>query len=200
MAQRPSEEHSRAPIKKTDLRPVIFAVVLVLGILTFVALQLKKSSVGPAAPELPTVGRPVPDFAFPDLSGRTVRLSAQRGKVVLVNIWATWCPPCVQEMPSMEKFYRSFSRDDLEILAVSVDALGLQAVAPFMRDNGLTFPALIDDQGTMKTLYGTTGIPESFILDRQGRLVKKIIGPVDWADPEALKFFRDLTARRPTAQ
>ena len=198
LTQQPSENSTHRPGAQRDMRPLILAVLALVGLLIVVALQLKKTGGRSAGPALPSVGRPAPDFAFADLNGRTVWLSAQRGKIVLVNIWATWCPPCVEEMPSMQKLYRSFERSDLEILAVSVDALGAEAVAPFMRQNKLSFPALIDAKGTMKTLYGTTGIPESFILDRQGRVVKKIIGPVDWAGPEALAFFRDLIAGKTT--
>lgn len=135
---------------------------------------------------------PAPDFAFPGLDGKMIRLSDHKGKVVLVNIWATWCPPCVDEMPSMEKLYQKFEAENFEILAVSIDESGLKAVAPFMKKTGLTFPALIDSEGTIKTAYRITGIPESFIIDKQGFLIKKIVGPVDWASPKVFRFFSEL--------
>ena len=135
---------------------------------------------------------PAPDFKFPALDGKMVSLSDYKGKVVLVNIWATWCPPCVAEMPSMEKLYNKFKGENFEILAVSIDTLGLKAVAPFMTKSNLTFPALIDTEGAIKTVYGVTGIPESFIIDKQGILIKKIIGPVDWAAPNIFRFFNVL--------
>ena len=136
-------------------------------------------------------GTPAPDFTFPGLDGEKVSLSDYRGKVVLVNIWATWCPPCVEEMPSMEKLYRKFKGQNFEILAVSIDEPGLEAVAPFMKKSNLTFPALIDSEGTIKAVYGVTGIPESFIVDKQGILIKKIVGPVDWASPAVFRFFSE---------
>ncbi len=135
---------------------------------------------------------PAPDFSFPGLDGKKVRLSDYKGKVVLVNIWATWCPPCVDEMPSMEKLYRKFKEQNFEILAVSIDESGSKAVAPFMKKNRLTFPALIDSDGTIKSAYRIAAIPESFIIDKQGVLVKKIVGPLDWADPQVFRFFGDL--------
>lgn len=135
---------------------------------------------------------PAPDFTFPGLYGKMVSLSDCVGKVVLVNIWATWCPPCVDEMPSMEKLYNKFKGEKFEILAVSIDTLGLKAVVPFMKKLKLTFPALIDTEGSIKTVYRATGVPESFIIDKQGILIKKIIGPVDWAAPNIFRFFNDL--------
>ena len=142
-------------------------------------------------------GIPAPDFTFPGLDGKMVSLSDYKGKVVLVNIWATWCPPCVDEMPSMEKLYRKFKGEDFEILAVSIDESGSEAVAPFMEKTRLTFPALIDSKGAIKPLYRITGIPESFIIDKQGILTKKIVGPVNWATPKVFRFFSSLI-QKPT--
>jgi peroxiredoxin len=92
----------------------------------------------------------------------------------------------------MQKLHQRLKGDSFEILAVSIDTQGIGAVAPFMEKHGLTFPVLIDTEGLTKTAYNTTGVPESFIIDRKGFLVKKIIGPLDWASPEALAFFREL--------
>jgi peroxiredoxin len=137
-------------------------------------------------------GTPAPDFTFPGLDEKLVSLFDYKGKVVLVNIWATWCPPCVEEMPSMEKLYRKFKGQNFEILAVSIDEPGLEAVAPFMKKSNLTFPALIDSEGTIKAVYGVTGVPESFIVDKQGIFIKKIVGPVDWASPAVFRFFSEV--------
>lgn len=137
-------------------------------------------------------GFEAPNFNFPDLNGKKVSLSDHRGKVVLVNIWATWCPPCRQEMPSMQRLYATFKGDNFEILAVSIDSKGREVVAPFMRNMNLTFPALLDPKETIKPVYRITGVPESFIIDKDGVLVEKIIGPINWATPEVFFFFRDL--------
>jgi len=174
----------------------------ILFLLTFIVLvvvwmlqpnrSLIKSTKQPAI----AVGLPAPDFTYPGLDNNMVSLSDYRGKVVLVNIWATWCRPCVEEMPSMEKLYQKFKDDDFEILAVSIDSVGLKAVVPFMQQYKLTFPALIDPKGTIARTYKTTGVPESFIIDKDGVLLKKIIGPLDWTKPEILSFFRDLIERQ----
>ena len=140
-----------------------------------------------------------PDFKFPGLDGKMISLADQKGKIVLVNIWATWCPPCVDEMPSMEKLYQKFKGQNFEILAVSIDETGLKAVAPFMKKNRLTFPALIDSKGSIKTTYRITGVPESFIIDKQGFLIRKIVGPVDWATPKIFGFFSELI-QKPLSQ
>jgi peroxiredoxin len=122
-----------------------------------------------------------------------VRLSDHKGKVVLLNIWATWCPSCVEEMPSMEKLYKELKGEDFEILAVSTDELGAKAVVPFIQKYKLSFPVLVDPGGKgIRRLYRTTGIPESFIIDKEGTIVEIIIGPADWATLEAIHFFRYL--------
>ena len=91
----------------------------------------------------------------------------------------------------MEKLYRKFKRQNFEILAVSIDEPGLEAVAPFMKKSNLTFPALIDSEGSIKAVYGITAVPESFIVDKQGILIKKIVGPVDWASHAVFRFFSE---------
>jgi peroxiredoxin len=168
----------------------IFVVLTVLVII--LSLTLNDSSVEFSNQVAIEGDIPAPDFKFPGLDGKMVSLSDYKGKVVLVNIWATWCPPCVAEMPSMEKLYRKFKGENFEILAVSIDETGLKAVAPFMKKTRLTFPALIDSKGAIKPVYRITGIPESFIIDKQGILIKKIVGPVDWASPKVFRFFSKL--------
>ncbi len=138
------------------------------------------------------VGLPAPDFTYPGLDGKKVSLSDYRGKVVFINIWATWCTPCVEEMPSMQKLYQKLKGENFEILAVSIDSKGAKVVAPFIKKYKLTFPALIDSMGTIKRIYKTTGVPESYIIDKDGILAKKVIGPLDWSQPDVLRLFRDM--------
>jgi peroxiredoxin len=137
-------------------------------------------------------GQPAPNFTLPGLDGKMVSLADYRGYVVLVNIWATWCPPCVDEMPSMEKLYQQLKDEKFEILAVSIDSLGENAVAAFVKKYNLSFPALLDPDGTIKTLYQTTGVPESFIINKEGILVEKIIGPRDWSSPAVVRYLHSL--------
>jgi peroxiredoxin len=169
---------------------IIFLVVILFGIL--ILLQTKDSSCNLSGRPLMGKGVPAPNFTLPDLGGKMVNLADYKGKVVLLNIWATWCPPCVEEMPSMEKLYQELKDEYFEILAVSVDVSGAKAVIPFMKKHKLSFPALADTKGTIKSLYQTTGVPESFIIGKDGIIAEKVIGPRDWATPGAIRFFRNL--------
>jgi cytochrome c biogenesis protein CcmG/thiol:disulfide interchange protein DsbE len=133
-----------------------------------------------------------PDFSIVDLSGKTVRLSAFRGRVVLVNVWTTWCPPCRDEMPSMERLYRELAGPDFELLAVSEDEGGVDVVRRFAEDLGVTFPVLYDPERQVGTRYGVWGYPETFVIDRGGRIVEHVIGPRTWDTPEQLAALRAL--------
>ena len=169
---------------------IIFLIVILFGIL--ILLQTKDSFYNPSSGSGPENGLPAPNFSLPDLDGQMVSLADYRGKVVLLNIWATWCPPCLEEMPSMEKLYQELKGEGFEILAVSIDESGAQDVLPFMQKHKLSFPALTDSKGAIKNLYQTTGVPESFIIDKDGILVEKVIGPRNWAIPEAIRYFQNL--------
>lgn len=177
--------------KENILRLLTILVVFIVAVFLIVLFSEDRDSTVTTTRPI-QMGFEAPNFTFPDLNGHRVTLFDHRGKVVLVNIWATWCPPCRQEMPSMQRLYEKFRGEDLEILAVSIDANGREAVDPFMRKIDLTFPVLLDPKETIKPLYGITGVPESFIVDKEGIVVKKIIGPIDWATPEVFLFFRDL--------
>ena len=140
---------------------------------------------------------PAPNFAARDLQGRTVRLSDLRGKVVFLNLWATWCEPCRQEMPAMETLYREFARDDFAMLAVSEDASGLEAVQPYVAQFGFTFPILLSPEGEVGHKYGITGYPETFIIDKTGQVVVHFIGPRNWADSSVRAMLRQLLQAAP---
>lgn len=136
-------------------------------------------------------GFPAPDFTLPDLEGRLHSLSSLRGSVVFLNLWATWCPPCRTEMPSMEELHRRLKDKGLVVLAVSEDT-DVAAVAAFARELGLSFPVLLDPDGRLPPRYGITGYPETFIIDREGNVLKHHVGPADWASPESLRYFTAL--------
>lgn len=137
-------------------------------------------------------GFPAPDFTLKDMEGHAHRLSDFHGKVVFLNVWATWCPPCRMEMPSMERLYRRLRDRDFTMLAVSEDENGAAAVKPFIDEMGLTFPVLLDEDGVVPPRYGVTGYPETFIIDRDGRVVQHTIGPEDWQSNRAFQFFDRL--------
>ncbi len=178
---------------------LLFTIFLILLVaIPIIFINLKEKDSGSKFKMPLQEGNPAPDFTFPDLDGKEVSLSDFRGKVVLVNIWATWCPPCRDEMPSMQKLYERFKGEDFEILAVSIDTDGREAVAPFMQQMNLTFPALLDPEEKIRSLYRITGVPESFIIDRNGILVQKVIGPRDWATPKVFSYFENLL-QKPSA-
>jgi peroxiredoxin len=179
---------------RTDSRmklvTIFFLIVIMIGV--FFLLQTKDSSFDQYKKAVVKPGLPAPNFTLPGLDGKMVSLTDYKGKVVFLNIWATWCPPCREEMPSMEKLYNELKGDGFEILAISIDVLGATVVAPFMKEYRLSFPALLNPAGTIQRLYWATGIPESFIIDKNGIIVKKIIGARDWASTESVRSFRDL--------
>lgn len=135
-----------------------------------------------------------PDFVIPDASGQAVRLSALRGKVVLLNLWATWCAPCREEMPSMERLYQRFRGRDFQLLAVSEDEDGARAVEPFVKEMRLSFRVLLDPERQVGERYGVWGYPETFLIDRTGRIVERVIGPRDWMAPESIAAIERLLA------
>jgi peroxiredoxin len=178
--------------RKVNIQSILLIFLIVVGVGITVLLQTKDSSFDFSGTPRAKKGVDAPAFTLPGLDGSMVSLADYKGKTVLLNIWATWCPPCVAEMPSMEKLYQELKNEDFEILAVSIDVTGSNEVAPFMKKHRLSFPALIDTQGTIKDLYQTTGVPESFIIDKDGIIAEKIIGPKEWATPDVINYFRNL--------
>lgn len=143
--------------------------------------------------ESPAVGYLAPDFTLPNLNGDLVRLSDFRGKkAVFINFWATWCPPCRLEMPTMEKAYQTFRGHGLEILAASIDAGPKSVVKNFMQEFKLNFPALLDPEMEVMQLYRLSAIPASFLVDKQGIIRYKELGYRDWTDGESTKILKEL--------
>jgi peroxiredoxin len=179
-------------VRRVNLQSIILIILVFVAVGIIVLLQNKDSSFNLSGMPQLEKGVPAPNFTLPGLDGKMVNLADYKGKVVLLNIWATWCPPCVEEMPSMEKLYQELKDESFEILAVSIDVSGAKAVLPFMKKHKLSFPALTDTKGAIKSLYQVTGVPESIIIDKDGIIVEKVIGPRDWASPGAIRFFRNL--------
>ena len=141
------------------------------------------------------VGSRAPTFQAIDLqTRRPARFSDYRGKVVLLNIWATYCIPCRTEMPAIERLSHRLAGTDFHVLAVSVDVVDSTAVDAFVRQYGLTFDVWHDQPGITQRLYQTTGVPETFVIDRHGVIVKKAIGAMDWDDPVNEILIRRLLA------
>ena len=138
------------------------------------------------------VGDEAPNFRLRDLDGNLTSLSQFRGKVVLLNFWATWCGPCRVEMPAMEQLYRTYSRREFQILAVSTDPQGAAVTRPFQQKTGLTFPILHDTEMQIGLTYGARSLPMTFMVDRQGVVRQKIFGARDWDSPEARELIQLL--------
>jgi peroxiredoxin len=137
-------------------------------------------------------GEETPGFRLPSLAGGEVELASHRGEVVLLNFWATWCPPCVAEMPSLERLHRALGPEGLAVVTVSADE-DEEELREFVARYELSLPVLLDPGGrTTAAAYRTTGYPETFLLDRQGRLLRHYVGPAEWDTPEALAHFRGL--------
>ena len=130
-----------------------------------------------------TVGKPAPKFDTIDLKGDVWSLSKLKGKVVFVNFWATWCPPCREEMPSMQRLYTMLPKDKFEMIAL-YNKDNPELVKNFIAKLGITLPILDDQQNIIGQRYGLTGLPETFIVDKQGVIREKYIGPAQWDSPE----------------
>lgn len=140
--------------------------------------------------------RPAPEFQALRLDGTVSGLADYRGKVVLLNVWATWCGPCRSEMPSMERLQRAFADTDFRVVAVSVDQERSAVVRQFATDLGLTFDILHDPTGEIQRVYRTTGVPESWVIDRSGTIVKKVVGATEWDSPTNTALVRTLLDAR----
>ncbi len=129
------------------------------------------------------VNSKAPDFVLKDMSGRTVSLTALKGKVVLLNFFATWCPPCRAEMPSFNKLYRTLKQRGLEIVAISSDR-SINDIKDFLEKNKVDFPVLFDtDRGATKQ-YRVFSMPTTFLINKNGVIVEKFYGEYDWTEPE----------------
>ena len=151
-------------------------------------------------PNVAEIGGYSPDFTLPVLDTGSsapapLHLYEHRGHVVLVNFWATWCPPCIEEAPSLEAFSAQMRKMGVEVIGVSVDQ-DPEALKKFVADYHMTFPIVRDPDQAVSAKFGTRQFPETYILDRDGRVADKIISSRDWMDPQMISFVESLA--RPT--
>ncbi len=172
---------------------VALGVVMALVFGTALAIKIRPQM------DLLGVGSTAPTFHATDLrTGRPTTLADYRGKVVLLNVWATWCLPCRVEMPSMERLYRRLGESgDFTVVAVSIDEEGDSVVRAFARELGLSFDILHDPTAAIKQAYQATGVPESWVLNRDGVIVKQVIGASEWDGPVNETLIRRLIDDRP---
>lgn len=184
-------------------RPLLSRVSRVLAL----ALGVLVTLVGPTAAGNPEVasllktldlsgyptGTEAPDFVGRTPNGRMISLAGLRGKVVLLTFWATWCPPCREEMPAFEQLHHDFTEEGLTVLGINVRE-SKAAVQAYARELSLTFPLVLDPKGEVDRLYGVIGLPTTFLIGRDGRAVARAIGPRDWRTAEARALVQALLA------
>jgi len=136
------------------------------------------------------IGMAAPDFTVRDAS-RTITLSQFKGQVVVLNFWATWCPPCIEEMPSLVQMQQRMKDKGVTVLAVSVD-VDDGSYRRFLRDHGVNLLSVRDGDQKSNSLYGTFKFPETYVIDRNGVVRRKFIGAVDWTEPEVIEYLGKL--------
>jgi cytochrome c biogenesis protein CcmG, thiol:disulfide interchange protein DsbE len=189
----PEVARSQEPAALVRRRLIVTFGGLVILALAFGIVWLQSSKYEPL-----TVGMTAPDFSLPDIEGKTVRLSDYRGKVVFVNFWATWCKPCKEEMPSMEILWENFKSEDFVMVAISMDRVTTKKdIPPFIENMKLTFPILTDSWGQTDKRYKLMGVPETYIIDQNGVLREKVIGPRDWTLKDSVATVVQLLQKQP---
>jgi thiol-disulfide isomerase/thioredoxin len=189
-------------------RIVIAAAVAVLLVIGAYTLIYERHSAETTAPPVATAGvtralatgplvafvvqrerKPVPDFAFQDESGKDLKISDWKGRIVLLNLWATWCGPCRKEMPELAALQQKLGSDDFEVLAISLDRAGAVTARPFMAEiKAEALKLYLDPSSKILAELKAPGLPTTLLIDRQGREIGRLVGPAPWASPEAVRL------------
>lgn len=179
---------------KAGVGHLVFLIVLALiaGLMIVGQFAAKKTGKG----KIIGRGDRAPEFRLMTVEGAQVDLAQVKGKVVMIHFWATWCPPCVEELPTLAALNSTMAGKDFALLAVSVDEGGAAAVREFLRNRNLLLPVLLDPDHKIASTYGTFKFPETYVLDRSGVVRQKVIGAVDWSDPQAREMVNSLLAAR----
>ena len=156
-------------------------------------------AIGPMVAFLVKADRPnVPDFAFKDSSGTDIKLSKWQGRVVLLNLWATWCAPCRKEMPTLNDVQKQLGSKDFEVVALSVDRKGLEASSVFLKETGADSLGLYVDATTQSLEdLQAFGLPVTLLIDRKGREIGRLLGPAEWNSAEAIALMKAAIAEAP---
>ncbi len=182
---------------KSFIRPKdrLLGLLIVIA-LTLLVLRIQKSGPEHFQPETnefkPQEGYLAPRFTLRNLKGNLEGIDDHLGKVIIINFWATWCTPCVKEMPSFENLYRRFRSKGLTILAVSLDKNSPSKVQEFVDKHKLSFPVLLDTDGGAEKLYPSFTIPFTYVVDKKGRVVARVDGGKDWGSAKTFKAVEHL--------
>ncbi len=176
-----------------------------LSVPLFAALLAVAAALPAAAADRPPLGGDMKDFvladppkaapavAFSDLEGKEVTLESFRGKVVVLNLWATWCVPCIKEMPSLERLGAKLKDRGVAVMSISQDRGGARQVAPFLEKHGLkTLPIYLDLKGAVLRAVGARGLPTTLVIDREGREIGRLEGDAEWDGPDALALIEHV--------
>ncbi|MBV6486666.1 MAG: Thiol-disulfide oxidoreductase ResA [Pseudorhodoplanes sp.] len=170
---------------------LLAAGLLLAGMAIASAQPLPKNFILHEAP------KPIASIAFEDGQGRPRSLAEFRGKVVLLNIWATWCGPCRREMPSLDRLQGLLGGSDFEVVALSIDRAGLEVVRKFYADVGIRNIAIyIDSSGKATRELATVGVPATLLIDRTGRELGRLVGPAEWDEPDIVQFLKRVIAQK----
>ena len=150
----------------------------------------------PFSLDKPKALKPAPDFTLPGNDGKKTRLQSLRGKVVVINFWATWCGPCVAELPSLKQMSDQLRGPRFTLLTVDVQEEPGRVQA-FLQRYGMSLSVLYDEEGDVQQLYGVRGLPTTIVVDAAGNLVGRALGARQWNSPDALTYFRGLIGNKP---
>ena len=171
------------PRQETAAKLGLLGFVLLFAVFFLSRLQVRALALGDS----------VPEFTLRNDDGGTVALADFRGKIVVLNFWATWCAPCIEEMPSLKQFAERYANQGVQVIGVSEDQ-DADAYREFLAQHEINFLTLRNPARAVSAQYGTFQLPETYIISRDGKLLNKIIGPTDWATPQMFSYFDSLVA------
>ncbi|MBI3988316.1 MAG: TlpA family protein disulfide reductase [candidate division NC10 bacterium] len=171
---------------------VLFIFALAIGVVGHALAQTPEMLMASLGIKTINGKEEAPPFVLKDLQGREISLKDFRGKVILMNFWATWCVPCQWEMPEMEKLHQAFHDQGFAVVAIALDAEGAQTVGPFVKERKLTYPVLLDPELKAARQYRIMGPPTTFLIGREGELIGVALGPKEWAGEKAKALVRHL--------
>lgn len=196
-------------MKRPVVLSLIAAVVVAALVGAIVAIFVEPATEAPVSPQTATFGSgdageigwlrepaAIPDVQFATSEGETISLDRFAGKVVLLNFWATWCAPCVEEMPALDRLQAELGGDRFQVVAVSSDRSGAEAVAPFYEQHGLeSLPIYLDPEGAVGRAFGIRGLPTTVLIDSQGREVARKEGVAEWDEPPIKTALTSMTGQ-----
>ena len=168
-------------------KPLIFLILLLSGVaIAFLTIKPKQSL------RITAIGSAPSDFKLVDINNNTLTLSDMKGSVIYINFWATWCESCIEEIPSIERLFRLLSGNSKFKIVTILYKDDKYRASSYMKENGYTFPVYLNPEESAAGIFGITGIPETFIIDKKGILRNKVIGPADWDSPRVIESFQTL--------